>query len=81
MQRAYEKLLGLQICCETVYWYDKDKIAAYHKYKFDAMFVGDNRKGSELFSKCEEELKKYGPTVVYFSYTQKVPSAKLREKL
>ncbi|MDO4729774.1 MAG: hypothetical protein Q4A96_01075 [Candidatus Saccharibacteria bacterium] len=45
------------------------------------MFVGDDWKGSELFSKCEAELKKYGSTVVYFSYTQKVSSTKLREKL
>ena len=45
------------------------------------MFVGDDWKGSELFSKCEEELKKYGSTVVYFPYTQKVSSTKLREKL
>lgn len=45
------------------------------------MFVGDDWKGSELFSKCEEELKKYDSTVVYFPYTQKVSSTKLREKL
>ena len=45
------------------------------------MFVGDDWKGSELFSKCEAELKKYGSTVVYFSCTQKISSTKLREKL
>lgn len=60
---------------------NKDKIAAYHKYKFDAMFVGDDWKGSELFSKCEAELKKYGTDVVYFPYTQKVSSTKLRQEL
>ena len=60
---------------------NKDKIAAYEKYKFDAMFVGDDWKGSELFTKCEEELKKRGSNVVYFSYTKSTSSTILREKL
>ncbi len=54
------------------YCIDKDKIAAYYKYKFDVMFVGDDWKGSELFSKCEEELKKYGSTVVCFPYSESI---------
>lgn len=45
------------------------------------MFVGNDWEGSELFSKCEEELKKYGSTAVYFSYAQKVSFTKLHEKL
>ena len=45
------------------------------------MFVGDDWKGSELFSKCEAELKKYGVDVVYFPYTKKVSSTMLREKI
>ena len=60
---------------------NKDKIAAYKKYHYDAMFVGDDWKGSELFTKCEEELKKYGSEVVYFPYTQGTSSTILREKL
>ena len=60
---------------------DKNKMAAYEKYKFDAMFVGDDWKGSELFTKCEEELKKRGSTVVYFPYTKGTSSTILREKL
>ena len=56
-------------------------MAAYEKYKFDVMFVGDDWKGSEIFSKCEEELKKHGSTVVYFPYTQGTSSTILREKL
>lgn len=60
---------------------NKDKMAAYEKYKFDAMFVGDDWKGSELFTKCEEELKKKGSTVVYFPYTKSTSSTILREKV
>ena len=52
----------------------RDKMAAYDKYKFDAMFVGDDWKGSELFSKVEKELKKNGSEVIYFPYTQNTSS-------
>lgn len=60
---------------------NKDKIAAYEKYKFDVMFVGDDWKGTELFTKCEEELKKRGSTIVYFPYTKSTSSTILREKV
>lgn len=60
---------------------NKDKLAAFHKYKFDVMFVGDDWKGSELFTKCEEALANYGCDVVYFPYTKGTSSTILREKL
>lgn len=60
---------------------NKDKMQAFHKYKFDVMFVGDDWKGSELFTKVEEELKKYGSDIVYFPYTQGTSSTILREKI
>ena len=44
------------------------------------MFVGDGRKGSESFSKCEAELKKMAPMLCIF-HTQKVSSTKLRQDL
>lgn len=66
---------------EVVPQVNKDKIAAYHKYKFDVMFVGDDWKGSELFSKCEAELKKYGTDVIYFPYTKNISSTGLRDDL
>lgn len=53
----------------------RDKIAAYEKYKFDVMFVGDDWKGNELFVKVEEQLKKNGSCVVYFPYTQHTSSS------
>lgn len=76
-----EIIRALECVNEVVPQYNKDKIAAYHKYKFDAMFVGDDWKGSELFNKCEDELKKFGVDVVYFPYTKKISSTKLRGDL
>lgn len=52
----------------------RDKMAAYDKYNFDVMFVGDDWKGSELFTKVEKELKKKGSEVIYFPYTQNTSS-------
>ena len=60
---------------------NKDKIAAYEKYKFDVMFVGDDWKNSKIFNEAEKKLKKFGVDIVYFPYTQKISSTKLREKI
>lgn len=76
-----EILRALRYVDQVVPQENKDKLAAYHKYKFDAMFVGDDWRGSELFSKAEAELKKYGSDVVYFPYTKHTSSTILREKL
>ena len=81
LEDRMEIVRAIKYVDEVVPQYNKDKIAAYRKYKFDAMFVGDDWKGSELFSKCEAELKKYGTDVVYFPYTKKISSTKLREQL
>lgn len=60
---------------------NKNKMEAYEKYKFDVMFVGDDWKGSELFTKCEKELNEKGSCVVYFPYTKGISSTQLREKI
>lgn len=61
--------------------YNKDKVEAYHKYKFDAMFVGDDWKGKEIFEEAEKKLKEFNVDVIYFPYTKKVSSTMLREKI
>lgn len=66
---------------EVVPQVDKNKFGAWEKYKFDAMFVGDDWKGSEIFMKAEEQLKEVGSTVVYFPYTKHISSTLLREKI
>ena len=60
---------------------DRDKIAAWEKYRFDKMFVGDDWKGSKLFSEVEEKLKPHGVEVIYFPYTNGTSSTKLNKAL
>lgn len=60
---------------------NRDKIAAFHTLDFDVMFVGDDWKGSELFSQVESYLKEHGASVCYIPYTKGTSSTILREKL
>lgn len=76
-----EILSAIKYVDEVVPQENKDKIAAFEKYKFDVMFVGDDWKGSELFTKCEEELNKRGSKVIYFPYTKSTSSTILRKKV
>ncbi|GAK85668.1 hypothetical protein JCM19238_3258 [Vibrio ponticus] len=45
------------------------------------MFVGDDWKGSQLFSEVELELNNNGAKVIYFEYTKKVSSTKFTSVL
>ena len=60
---------------------DRDKIKAYDRLKFDALFVGDDWKGNCLFQKIESYLNDHGSVVIYFPYTKGTSSTILREKV
>jgi glycerol-3-phosphate cytidylyltransferase len=66
---------------EVVPQVDRDKIAAFEKYKFDVMFVGDDWKGSDVFERVDSYMRQYGGCVEYLSYTQNVSSTILRDVL
>ena len=58
-----------------------NKMKAFEKYKFNAMFVGDDWKGTEKWNNLEKEFSNVGVDIVYFPYTQGTSSTILREKL
>jgi len=58
-----------------------DKLAAWKKYQFDVMFVGDDWKGTEKWNNIEIELKKYNVDIVYFPYTKETSSTLIKETL
>lgn len=60
---------------------DRDKFGAWERIHFNRMFVGDDWKGSKLFSEVEKKLNEVGVDVVYFPYTQGTSSTILREKV
>ena len=48
---------------------NRDKLEAFHTFKFDKIFVGSDWKGSDLWNNLENELNQFGAKVVYFEYT------------
>ncbi len=58
-----------------------DKMQAWENYKFDVMFVGDDWKGTDKWNQLEKDFAKVGVDIVYFPYTKKISSTKLREQL
>ncbi len=76
-----EMVAALQCVDMVVPQRDRDKFDAWENYKFDAMFVGDDWKGNELFIEVEKRLNKEGVEVIYFPYTKNTSSTILREKL
>lgn len=60
---------------------NRDKIAAYDKYKFDVMFVGDDWRGSKVFGEVDSYMRNHGACVEYFPYTKNVSSTLLTNVL
>jgi len=66
---------------EVVPQVDRDKAAAQTALGFQIMFVGDDWKGSPLFTQVEAEFERRGVEVMYFPYTSGTSSTLLAEKL
>ena len=62
---------------EVVPQISRNKLAAWEQYRFDKMFVGDDWKGSELFSQAEKAFEPLGVRVIYFPRTQGISSSAL----
>lgn len=58
-----------------------DKVAAWEKYRFGAMFVGDDWKGAAKWNAIEAEMNMRGVDVVYLPYTQGTSSSLLNQTL
>jgi glycerol-3-phosphate cytidylyltransferase len=52
---------------------------AWHKYQFNIMIKGDDRKGTPKGEALEKELKKFDVPLVYFPYTKNINSTKITE--
>ena len=61
--------------------YDKNKFAAWEKYKFHKMFVGSDWQGTDAWNRFEEQFKPLGVEIVYLSHTDGISSSILREIL
>lgn len=66
---------------QTVPGIDLDKLGAYHRYKFDVMFAGDDHKDEPIYIQSVIELKKLGVDTMYFPRFYDVSSSGLRKKI
>ncbi|MCM3574701.1 adenylyltransferase/cytidyltransferase family protein [Mesobacillus subterraneus] len=76
-----EIIEGIKYVDMVVPQVNRDKFSAWENLKFDAMFVGDDWKGSSLFSEVETRFKQVGVEIVYFPYTKGVSSTLVKEKI
>lgn len=58
-----------------------NKIEAWEKYHFDALFHGSDWKGSDMYNKMIDEFKEVGVDVVFLPHTDGVSSSLLSEVL
>lgn len=65
-----EIVKALKVVDEAVISSTLDKLDAYKKFKFDAIFIGDDWQGDERWKKTEEDLKTVGAVVKYLPHTE-----------
>ncbi|MFA0038822.1 adenylyltransferase/cytidyltransferase family protein [Vibrio sp. 10N.261.52.A1] len=72
---------AIEFVDEVVPQINYDKFEAWEKIKFNKMFVGDDWKGTSKWKNIEERFKPKNVEIVYFQYTSKTSSTKLRSAL
>lgn len=80
-EERIEIVKAIRYVDEVVPQVNRDKFAAWEKYHFNKMFVGDDWKGSSLFNEVEKKFKTVGVEIVYFPYTKGTSSTILKEAL
>lgn len=58
-----------------------DKEEAWKRLRFDAIFHGDDRRGSARYDTYEKQFARLGVEVVYFPYTRETSSTALSQLL
>ncbi len=76
-----EIIRALRYVDEVVPQVNRNKLEAQARYGFDAMFVGDDWKGSALYNEVEEAFHQIGVDVVYLPYTHGTSSTPLTQVL
>ncbi len=58
-----------------------DKFSAWSRLHFDAVFHGDDWRGSDMYNDVEKKLSEVGCDVVFIPHTDGISSTMLREML
>lgn len=76
-----EIVAGIKYVDKAVAQVSRDKFAAWELLHFDAMFVGDDWKGSPLFKEMEDKFSTVGVEIIYLPYTKGVSTTELKQKI
>ncbi|WML47809.1 adenylyltransferase/cytidyltransferase family protein [Neobacillus sp. PS3-34] len=74
-------LEGIKYVDKVVPQINRDKFAAWNYLNFDVMFVGDDWKGSPMFTEVEKKFFEVGVELVFLPYTKGVSSTVLRDNV
>ncbi len=74
-----EIISSIKYVDKVVPQHNKDKFAAWEKYQFDKMFVGDDWKGTPQWERYEEQFSKTGVEIIYLPHTDGISSTQLTE--
>lgn len=72
---------ALKYVDEVVSQVTMDKLQAWEKYKFDAIFHGDDWKGSSMYNDIESQFAKLGVDVVFIPHTDGVSSTDIAQRI
>ncbi len=59
----------------------RDKLNLWELYHFDAIFIGDDWKGTERWNNFEKELAEIHVDVIYVPYTKGISTTEIRERI
>lgn len=78
-EERVEIISSLKYVDQVVPQCDKNKIAAWEKYKFDKMFVGSDWQGTDAWNAFEKQFAPLGVEIVYLPHTDGISSTKLTQ--
>ncbi len=79
--QRFALLENLRQADKVVYQSDIDKIKAWERLHFDALFVGTDHQNDADWKRYEDFFANHGVQVVYIPYTQGISSTLLRTKI
>lgn len=63
---------------ECIIVHTLDKVKLMQKYRFNAVFIGDDWKGNPRWEQTKEDLAQFGVDVVFLPHTPNISSTDLR---
>lgn len=80
-EERYEIVSAIRYVDEVVPQTSMDKMEAYKKYKFNALFHGSDWQGTDMYNKIVSEFKSVGVDVVFLPHTDGISSTDIKKSI